>query len=483
MPDESDIQENEDQTLAVPGVISVSPVASGKKRVRVGPSAGWMVAQGLMGWERELSFLVRADATADLAAALRCTLPHEQIAPKRFAMAARAAMASPILAISSNLVAEARSQGARVYTVGVDRVSAGFYYFAEGGAREPVRVQGNLVEMLAPALTPATTNAEIEALLEGLIERLLLALSEGMISDLDVELADSLPRLSRDGTGLEGTNLEAFDASARQLALQSGPWESLAVKIVDALAVASSTSLVRVSVPLYGEARREARAALEVQVGGKTLQLPEQPMWMVTGGPREGAWATSDYPQMAAVSEQPLVARAEPDVPAAATAATVHSAALESRVVSPEPALAPAPATLAEPQPPVTDPTPSVAVAPAPAVAPVPAVAPAPAEVASESIASALAPGGGAAPVPTPPATPAAEAEVAAPKTADGELDSAPVETPPSIDASESRSRARPVPAVKQDKVVKTSRPFPSSALLLIAAIVYFVLRKMHWIH
>ncbi len=439
MPDESDIQENEDQTLAVPGVISVSPVASGKKRVRVGPSAGWMVAQGLMGWERELSFLVRADATAELAAALRGTLPHEQIAPKRFAMAARAAMASPILAISSNLVAEARSQGARVYTVGVDRVSAGFYYFAEGGAREPVRVQGNLVEMLAPALTPATTNAEIEALLEGLIERLLLALSDGMISDLDVELADSLPRLSRDGTGLEGTNLEAFDASARQLALQSGPWESLAGKIVDALAAATSTSLVRVSVPLYGEARREARAALEVQVGGKTLQLPEQPMWMVTGGPREDAWASPEAPLAAAPPppEAPIAANGAQEVPASVSGtASVLPAASETPVVDPGPALAPAPAMLAEPQSSLAPATPSVAAA-----------------------------------------------EVASPKTGD-EFDSAPVEATSPIDASASRNEARPLPTtVKQDKVVKTSRPFPSSTLLLIAAIVYFVLRRMHWIH
>ena len=48
------------------------------------------------------------------------------------------------------------------------------------------------------------------------------SLSGVRVSELAVELADALPRLSRDGTGLEGTDLEAFEARSSAFAARGG---------------------------------------------------------------------------------------------------------------------------------------------------------------------------------------------------------------------------------------------------------------------
>jgi hypothetical protein len=287
MPDEPNDRPNEEATLAVPGILCVSPSPSGRKVIRIGPAAGWMVPSGVARWERELSFMARADMTAGLARALHATLPHEQIARTRFPMADNAVRASPLLALASNLVEGARKQGVRVHTVGVDRVSGDLFYFAEGGSKTPVNVQGNLVEMLAPSLNASSTNADIHALLEGLVDRLLTVLSGGVVSELDLELADALPRLSRDGTGLVGTNLEAFDAQARRLADGAARHESALRQIADLLAAAARLGQSSARVPLYGEARQASSPPLEVRVGGKSVPLPARSQWTVTGAPRD----------------------------------------------------------------------------------------------------------------------------------------------------------------------------------------------------
>src|SRR5580698_7190867 len=103
---------NDDETLAVPGVVCVAPMASGRKVIYAGPSAGWMMPRGIMGWAHELACVDRADA-ALLVSALKATQPHEQIAPKKYPMAKRAADVSPLLPLSTNLAIEARERGIR----------------------------------------------------------------------------------------------------------------------------------------------------------------------------------------------------------------------------------------------------------------------------------------------------------------------------------------------------------------------------------
>jgi hypothetical protein len=291
MPDEPNNIVTDASTLAVGGVLCVSRATAGARTgacvVLVGPAAGWMSPVGIAAWERELSFIARADMTPELAKALHATLPHEQIARARFPLTFRAAQASPLLGLAGNLVEDARARGVRVHTVGVDRVSGDFFYFAGGGAGEPVNAQGNLVDMLTPSLTESTTNAEIEALLAGLIDRLLAVLSGGVVSELEVELADALPRLSRDGTGLVGTDLDAFEARARLLADRAsgtvGDVTLAAARVAEAITAAGAAGQSSARVALFGDARRELIAPLQVRIGGKAVLLPARSRWVVTG--------------------------------------------------------------------------------------------------------------------------------------------------------------------------------------------------------
>jgi hypothetical protein len=199
----------------------------------------------------------------------------------------------------------------------VDRVSAGFFYFAEGGAGATVRAQGNLVEMLAVSLKPSASNAEIAALQDGLVDRLLAFFSDGLVSELAVELADALPRMSNDGTGLVGTQLEVFELQARALSSRSARWESSAREIVETLQAAATRGDKTVRVPLYGEARQQMLRPLKVVLGGETHTLPARYRWTVIGQPREELKAPDRPPTTAQPIVQPTPSppRTGPAVP------------------------------------------------------------------------------------------------------------------------------------------------------------------------
>src|SRR5579859_7422119 len=109
---------NEETAPAVAGVIQITPLLSGDSYVRLGPAAGWLTPRGIQRWEREIFLVARADMTPALARALRATLPLEQIAPKKYPRAHRAAELAPLVAIAPNLAAETRAQGVRVHNVG-----------------------------------------------------------------------------------------------------------------------------------------------------------------------------------------------------------------------------------------------------------------------------------------------------------------------------------------------------------------------------
>jgi hypothetical protein len=396
-----------------------------------------MVPRGIAHWEQELSFVPRAGMSPGLASALRATLAGEQIAPKRFPLTKKAVDASPLLALAGNLVDDVRAQGVRVHTVGVDRVSGDFFYFEEGGGRDPVRVQGNLVEMLSPSIGSSSTNEEIAVRMDGLIDRLLLSLSDGVVSELAVELADALPRLSRDGTGLLGTDLAAFEAQAGAFASRASRWEAGARRIPPALEEAARKGLRSTPVPLFGEAQQEARPALEVLVAGKPRTLAGPIVWTVAGTPREepkpsaglapaAAGATpgrtspspvparpSPRPAQARVSPSPVPAKPSPGptpaqrspspIPPRPAAGTTPSRVI---VIGPESSQPVKPAPLRfTPIPPRPEPTaqpasPAPAPAPAPASATAPAPASATAPASAPATASAPAPASESAPAP-----------------------------------------------------------------------------------
>jgi hypothetical protein len=460
----------------------------------VGPAAGWMVPRGIAQWERELSFVARAEMTPGFASALRATLADEQIAPKRFPMGKRAVDASPLLALSGNLVEDARAQGVRVHTVGVDRVSGDFYYFEEGGRRDALRVQGNLVEMLAPSIGSSSTNDELSAALDGLIDRLLLSLSEGAVSELAVELADALPRLSRDGTGLEGTNLEAFEAQASAFAARAARWEASARRIPQALEDAARKGLRSTHVALFGDARREDKPALVVVVAGKTLKLPGPPLWTVTGKPREEVRPSpspvparsSPSPQPARRLSTPLPARPSPVPARSSTPVPVRPSTPVPARVSPTPppprvapvvgeaskGVKPAPLRLT-PIPPRPEPV----AHPAPAPVPAPASAPARESASASSSApeSAPAPGSASASssaLESAPAPGSAPASSAAP-----ESEPAPLPASASTSASAPASASTPAPAVRAP-ARKSSSSTLVLALVALAALAYVAFER-----
>jgi hypothetical protein len=427
MPDMPDDRHNsnDDAILAVGGSLCVAAAASGRSRVWVGPAAGWMAPQGIAHWERELSFVIRAGLTPTLATTLRATRPDEQIAPKRFPTAKKAVDASPLLGLAGNLVDDTRAQGVRVHTVGVDRVSGDFYYFEEGGDRDPVRVQGNLVEMLSPSIGSSSTNAEIAARMEGLIDRLLLSLSGGVVSELAVELADALPRLSRDGSGLLGTDLVTFELQATAFATRAARWEAGARRIPPLLEEAARKGLRSTSVPLFGEARLESTSALEVLISGNTRTLAAPLVWTVKGAPREeprpAAARPSPSPVPARPSPSPVPARPSPSpVPARPSPTPGPSRII---VIAPDAPAATKPTPLrVTPIPPRPEPAPSAS---APASEPKAAeAAPAPRASASatdaapppsrEETASPVASGPKAAGAPAPASAPSSEPAAAA---------------------------------------------------------------------
>jgi hypothetical protein len=454
MPDDRETN-SDDAILAVGGVLFVGAPVAGRSGVRVGPAAGWLVPRGIAQWERELSFVPRASMTPGLASALRATLADEQVAPKRFPTVKKAVEVSPLLALGGNLVEDVRAQGVRVHTVGVDRVSGDFFYFEEGGGQDPLRVQGNLVEMLSPTIGSSSTNAEIAAGLDGLLDRLLRSLSGGVVSELAVELADALPRLSRDGTGLVGTDLDAFEARSSAFAARSARWEAGARRIPAALDEAARKGLRSTPVALFGEAQREERGALEVVVAGKTLSLPAVPLWTVKGAPREEA-KPAPSPAPVRATPSPLPARPAPS-PASPRVAPSPSPARptpspSSPRVSPSPLPArpsptPAPSRIVvigpeAPTPIKPTPLRYTPVPPRPEPVAPPAAAPVPALVTPDTSSTA----------PTSPASAPAPAPAPAPASA-----SAPAPAPASAPASVSAASA-PEPSISPDEATASSR-------------------------
>jgi hypothetical protein len=436
----------DDEVLAVPAVVCVAPEPPERKRVRAGAAAGWMVPKGIMDWSHEISLVTRADVPA-IVSATRATQAHEQIAPKKFPMAKRASEASPLLPIATSLTAAAREAGVRVHTVGVDRVSAEFYYLAEGGSQQPVRVQGNLFEMLTPSLGLSAGNAEILAHVNGLIDRLLVEMSGGLFGELEVELANALPRLSRDATGLEGTSLDTFDAAARSLTIESAHLDQAARELVEALAAASRSGSMSARVPLYGEALRSSRPALQVLIGGKLVKLPAQLLWTVTGPAREDVKGASPEP--------PKAVRTHPPPAVSLSTATTAPTPAPPRV-----AAGPVAPTAASSKPPIVEPVARplearpAAAAPGPypaAVTPRPRAVstPPPAAVQGVPLASAK----GASPKPPavaspspPPAAAAAEPPHASTPDAVGALTPAPVVM---VEAQRDRDPSPAAPAAK----------------------------------
>jgi len=328
----------QDLTLAVPGVVHVGKTDTPEGGVvSIGQAAGYIAPQGIREWSHELSVIARKDLTDTLREQLGVTLPEHRIAKSRHPLAYRAAETSPLLAVISEIAPQLVEKGVRVHTIGFDRVTGGFMYFAEGGTEEPVRIHGDLLEMLEPALAGGSSNEDIERYLERFVDRLLQHFSKGVLTELGVELANALPRLATDARGLQGVDLDAFEAEAGANAEKSKQHEEGGKKLADALAAANGSGSVKV--PLFGEAKGSTQPAMEIVVAGSPMTLPARTVWTVSGTIREEAKpapAPVSVPKPVAVTPSPQPAVVRP------------AAASTSRPVpvtpSPAPAIAKAPA-------------------------------------------------------------------------------------------------------------------------------------------
>ena len=203
--------------LVLPGVLFVGEDERARIVAHTGPAAGWHVPRGILGWSTEVSFVGRDALTEEIRRSTKLVMPDEQIPPARMPLTAQAAQKSPLIAVSSKLVPKLVESGVRVHTVGVDRVTSSFYYLAEGGGEEQIRIEGDLVQSVGAMLGERADNAAIERVLDGLPDRLLRALSKDRVSELTVELAALLPRAASDGRGTAEVDLDAFEKQLSEL--------------------------------------------------------------------------------------------------------------------------------------------------------------------------------------------------------------------------------------------------------------------------
>ncbi len=320
--------------LARPGSLYVGKVEDHDAIVIADASAGWMVPKGIRHWENEVTVISRDDITDAVRAQVKATFPEEQIPPAKLPLAFHAASSSPFVAVSRKLVPELVALGIRAHTIGADRTSSGFFYFAEGGSEAPVRIQGELLELIGPTLTGDETTALIEQHLESVIDRLLHHLSKGTLSEVAVELAAALPRLNADGSGLEGVDLDAFEQEAQQMVAAGKGWEKEARQVSEALQNSEGPSA---PVALFGVAKREPQFELVAELDGAKVTLPRRPRWIVRGEPSRTIVAGTSP----STPPPPVAPAAAPAAPPVAPAAQPAAKAPEVRPA----AAAPAPAT------------------------------------------------------------------------------------------------------------------------------------------
>jgi hypothetical protein len=256
--------------------------------LHVGPAVGWIALQGLHTWSREISVILKADLGEPIAAELGVLLPENHSEASKLAGARRAALASTLVAVEAPLVEPLVAKGVRVHTIGSDRITGGFYYFAKGGAGAPVRFQANLVEMITPSLTAQSDNAAVEACLDGVIARVLAELSEGLLSEAQIELAAALPALGEplaDGAA----KLQTLEGLLMGGAARAARYEERARAVVEALGVATRRGEEELHIPLFGDAQRVPQPELEIEYAEgdagerRRLTLPERSRWFVAG--------------------------------------------------------------------------------------------------------------------------------------------------------------------------------------------------------
>src|SRR5437762_3129152 len=141
-----------DASLIVPGLIHVGGhEGQDGALVQVGAAVGWTMPKGIHTWRRELSVVLKEDLNAGLCSALGVVLPEAQGDEQSVPRARKAAQICSLVAVEGEIIEKLVAKGTRVHTVGFDSVSNGFYYISKGGSTPGRRIQGALIEMIAPS--------------------------------------------------------------------------------------------------------------------------------------------------------------------------------------------------------------------------------------------------------------------------------------------------------------------------------------------
>lgn len=322
-------------SLALPGTLFVGEDERARLVAHLGPAAGWMIPKGILGWSTEVSVVSREALTEAIRRDAKIVMPEEQIAAAKMPLTHQAALRSPIVALAGRLPQKLVESGARVHTIGADRVTSSFYYIAEGGGEAPIRVEGDLVAAVGAMLGDRADNAAIERVLDGLVDRLLRSLSKDRVSELSLELAAALPRAASDGTGTQDLDLDAFE---KELASLVGSSEKYTPFLEEIAAKLTGSNERKVEIPLFVDARKVSQGPFELTVGEQTVSLVTHERWLATGPLTE--------PTKAAPKPQPAPAAA-PATPAAPVQRAPEPAA---KAPSPKPApVATTPAAAAPP--------------------------------------------------------------------------------------------------------------------------------------
>ena len=324
-------------SLSVPGVLYVGTSSEQDLAVlHVGPAVGWVALKGIHTWSREVSVALKTDLSYAVCRDIGgVSLPEAQPEMARLPNAQRAARASTLVAVDSSLVDKLVARGVRVHTVGSDRITGGFYYFAKGGKGEAVRVQGNLVEMVASTLDASADNAAVEAALDGVIARLLTTLSGGLVTEAQVELAATLPALG-EPVSEAAAKLQTLEGFLVMATSRAAKYEERARGVVETLDQAARRGEEGMQVPLFGDARRVVQPPLEIEYAAgdsgerRRLKLPERSRWFVAGIISETIAPPPVMPDPAAekaAAEKAAAEKAAADKAAAERAAAEKAAA------------------------------------------------------------------------------------------------------------------------------------------------------------
>jgi hypothetical protein len=274
------------ESLRVPGSLYVEPLTKQQGVLHVGTDVGWIAPRGLRKWSREISVVLKADVPEAVCHELGVILPDAQPVARKLPNVLLAARASKLIAVESSLVEKLLARRVRVHTVGSEGVTGGFYYFAKGGKEKPVRVQGNIFEMLALALAKSPDNAMLEECLDGLIDRLLTELSGQVLSEAQVELAGALSSLGEPSRE-SAARLQALEGFLVLAQGRASPFEGGARAVLLAVRRATRSGKERVELPLFGIAQRRIQPMLEVlcaegELGARRKHtLPPRRRWFV----------------------------------------------------------------------------------------------------------------------------------------------------------------------------------------------------------